>query len=312
MTKSAGNCHLFCESQKRSHTSASETTREKSFLFAPFYSVFPNSNPGTISDTWLEWFIGFAEGDGAILTSKEQLRFVLTQKEGDVLYHIQNMFGFGLVRYFPQGSSNKNGFYRWIVTDSKQIVILAHLFNGNLAIEHRVLQLQKWINLLNQKTNSIIPITKIRPITLSDAWLSGFTDAEGCFNVNITKNTRYNSGYVVQLRYMLDQKDSNILSSIQSLFGFGSVVLRSSTNGVYRYQSTGFERMKEIRQYFTQFPLRTLKSSSLEKWSRVHDMVLYKEHLTKEGLQEIKKIQKTINLQNSNNQKTGAASPSSI
>lgn len=102
-TQSAGNCLI--------HTSASETTRGKSFCFDPFYSVFKSPKP---SKNWVEWFIGFAEGDGAILTSKRGLQFILTQKEGAILQHIQQMFGFGNVRYFPQGSTskNKNGFYR--------------------------------------------------------------------------------------------------------------------------------------------------------------------------------------------------------
>ncbi len=38
-----------------------------------------------ISDTWFKWFIGFAEGDGAILSYQGQPQFVITQKEGKIL-----------------------------------------------------------------------------------------------------------------------------------------------------------------------------------------------------------------------------------
>jgi len=71
------------------------------------------------------------------------MRYVLTQKERGVLDHVQQVFGFGTVRFFPQGSNSNNGFYRYIVEDTKSIVQLANLFNGNLAIEHRVQQLGK-------------------------------------------------------------------------------------------------------------------------------------------------------------------------
>lgn len=64
-------------------------------------------------------------------------------------------------------------------------------------------------------------------VTLQDAWLSGFTDAEGCFNVSIASNARYTLGSVIKMRYILDQKDSVILMAIQNLFGFGKVSLRS-------------------------------------------------------------------------------------
>ena len=42
--------------------------------------------------------MGFSEGDGAILTTKGSPRFVLTQKEGAILYQIQEVLGFGTVR----------------------------------------------------------------------------------------------------------------------------------------------------------------------------------------------------------------------
>jgi hypothetical protein len=50
-----------------------------------------------IDPDWLQWFIGFTEGDGAILESKGRLSFVITQKDVRVLYHIQEVLGFGKV-----------------------------------------------------------------------------------------------------------------------------------------------------------------------------------------------------------------------
>jgi len=102
-------------------------------------------------------------------------------------------------------------------------------------------------------------------ITLQDAWLSGFTDAEGCFNVSITANARYTLGHVIKMRYLLDQKDSFILNNIRDLFGFGKVTLRSKTDGVYRYTATGFKSMNDVISYFKVFPLFTKKALSFRK-----------------------------------------------
>jgi hypothetical protein len=142
-TQSAGN---------RNFSSSSETIREKSFKFCLFNNLRNSLNLKPIDYNWLAWFIGFTEGDGAILSvgKYKRLQFVLTQKEGKILNEIKEKLEFGTVRYFPQGKGT-NGFYRFIVKDNKDIIILALLFNGNLVIQHRINQLSIWINCLNEK-----------------------------------------------------------------------------------------------------------------------------------------------------------------
>ena len=49
---------------------------------------------------------------------------------------------YSTVKHFPQGKSgNKNDFYRLIVDNPSHILLLAFLFNGNLALTHRIQQL---------------------------------------------------------------------------------------------------------------------------------------------------------------------------
>jgi LAGLIDADG endonuclease len=67
------------------------------------------------------------------------------------------------------------------------------------------------------------------------------------------------------MRYILDQKDKVILDTIQNLFGFGKVTIRSKINGVYRYTVTGFKSMKDVIFYFNLFPLLTKKAFSFDK-----------------------------------------------
>lgn len=282
------------------HTGASETTRGKSYNFTTFHSAFNSTSNNSISDSWLQWFIGFAEGDGSIAMWGLRPQFILTQKEGAILEHIQATFGFGRLNYFAPGTAgNKHGFYRWIVSDSAHVKLLLLLFNGNLTLTHRTQQLSAWVNTFSTPTNPIILDTTLVMPTLQDAWLSGFTDAEGCFNASVVANSRYNLGFVIKLRFILDQKSEAILLWVQSLFGFGTVTLRNYTNGVYRYESTGFTRMVDIWSYFTLFPLRTKKLASFTQWCKILDMVLNKEHLTQEGLERVRLLQKSINQNNS-------------
>lgn len=314
-TKSAGNLSLYSYDDKKQ--SASEAIRETSFNFSAFrlyYNTLFKSDSEHLSSDWLTWFIGFVEGDGAIQTyaNGTRVRFVLTQKESAILFYIHKKLGIGTVKHFPQGKSgNKNDFYRLIVDKSSHILLLAFLFNGNLALTHRIQQLALWIKALNNRfsLNTILFINTPVSITLQDAWLSGFSDAEGCFNVSITSNTRYSLGSVIKMRYLLDQKDSSILIIIRDLFGFGKVTLRSKTDGVYRYTATGFKSMNHVISYFKVFPLLTKKGLSFNKWLFIHNIVSNKLHLTEEGLAQVKVLQKQININNSITNKTGSAHP---
>ena len=86
-TQSADNLSLCSlESNKQN---ASETIRKTSFKFIAF-RIYYNTlfkDSAHLSDDWLTWFIGFAEGDGAIQTYAKgtRVRFVLTQKESAIL-----------------------------------------------------------------------------------------------------------------------------------------------------------------------------------------------------------------------------------
>lgn len=309
-TKSAGN--LFSLKTQ----SASETIRKTSFNFSAFHKYYASlgNNTQPLSDNWLAWFIGFSEGDGAIQTyaNGKRVRFVLTQKEKAILVYIQNTLGIGTIKHFPQGKSGKNNdFYRLIVDDPSHILLLAFLFNGNLAISHRINQLSFWINALNTRFgyNTIIFNSIPVSISLSDAWLSGFTDAEGCFNVSITANSRYKLSHVIKMRFLLDQKDSTILNTIRTLFGLGKVTLRSQTNHVYRYTVTGFSSIYLIISYFEAFPLRTKKAASFNKWLSIHNIISSKLHLTEKGLAQVRVLQRQINIYNNLSNKTGSAHP---
>lgn len=268
-TQSAGNLR---------HISSSETTREKS---------------QNLDDNWKNWFIGFSEGDGALLCYNNNLRFVLTQKESDVLFHIHDTLGFGSVKYYP------NGYHRFIVTNPSDIFLLAQIFNGNLVLPPRVKQLALWIEILKQKGYDISLIDKLKIPTLNDSWLSGFTDAEGCFNVQIfypkdRKNAR------IILRYILDQKNAEALfKGINLLFNYGFITLRSKTNNVYRFTINSLIGLEQIINYQKEYPLKTKKLISYNKWQNIYNMVKNKEHLDEENFKLIIKLRKEINLNNS-------------
>ena len=176
-TQSAGNRNFSI------NTSTSETICEISCQnYNTFFKLYSELGfTSSISEHWLSWFVGFAEGDGAIVSYKGRPRFVLTQKEESILNHVQKTLGFGKIRQIDTGG---NVYYRYIVEDFKGILLLALLFNGNLCIKHRVTQLGKWLTDINLKLctpgsiiyglcSTITPITILFKPNLTNAWLSG-------------------------------------------------------------------------------------------------------------------------------------------
>lgn len=95
--------------------------------------------------------------------------------------------------------------------------------NGNLVPKHRIIQLGKWVNLLQLKGYDIKLNTTSRVPANSNAWFSGFTDAEGCFNLNVFKRKESNTGFRVILRFTLSQRDEKTLLLIKDLIKFGNV-----------------------------------------------------------------------------------------
>ena len=285
--QSAGNYNLI-------EKSSSETTRKMSFNFSNFRKNVKNTE--NISDTWLTWFIGFTEGDGAFLTYKNSCTFVITQKEEVILNHIKDTLGIGMVKNFGK-------FSRYIVRDKKSIIFLIHIFNGNIFFDKRKLQLDKWLNIHN------IPkiINNIKP-SLFDGWISGLIDAEGCFNISLLKRETMVLGYQVKLRFMIDQKDNlnNMLFLKKVLNLFLTHRKTKKVNNMYRIESNSFLKVPLIIEYLDKFNLKTKKKYCYLKWKQVYEMVLNKEHLTENGLYNIKILSKQVNLITSITNKTGS------
>lgn len=226
-------------------------------------------------------------------------RFVLTQKEISILNHVQETLGIGKVSEFEQ-------FGRLIATSKDDLRILTTLFNGNLVLDKRRIQLKRWLVAQNMDpveiTRNVLPL-------LSNAWLSGLIDAEGCFNVTLFKRESMALGVQVKLRFMIDQKDSfETLSIIRDQWDMilsNRKLKEGSSGSMHRAEISSFVRVKPVIDYLSVYRLKTKKNISFEKWVSVYELVCKKAHLTEDGLAEIRKIKKEINLITSVTGKTG-------
>lgn len=276
--------------------SPSETTRETSFNFENFRKVSKKTSE-EISNEWLSWFIGFSEGDGAFITGKnKRLIFIITQKETTILNHIFETLNIGRVRTY-------GNYTRFRIDNKEGILILISLFNGNLVLEKRKTQFNKWLNVLDMQS-----IHKNISPSLNNAWISGLIDAEGCFNVTLLKRKAMTLGYQVKLRFMIDQKDSLnemlLIKDQLNLYLTHRKLKKGSIGKMYRIESSSFIKIPLIIKYLNKFELKTKKQDSFNKWVVVYELVKNKVHLT-EGLIQIRKLSKEINLISSITRKIG-------
>lgn len=323
--QSAGN--FYCSVFEQDIQGSSETIRGNSYdLFKQNYLIY-FKHQFCRDDNWLSWFVGFSEGDGAILEHKGKCQFVLTQKDHRILDHICESLKIGQVKQFYDNKSNLK-YSRFIVSDNKGILLLYLIFNGNLALRSRINQLAKWnIALSNaSRFNWSVFYSRTLPCVieqryipcLKTSWLSGFTDAEGCFSIKIS-NAK--SKFYVSILFILDQKnEENALNKIGALFHSNkkpiiitpnkNIKLKPSTN-MYRLtlycNGRDENTISIIKNYFDMYNLKTSKKESLQKWKEISDIVLGKQPLSEQQLANVRKLRHNMNYYTIENQTTGLA-----
>lgn len=171
--------------KKNYNCGSSETTRKAPYFdFSDFYKYGHAEHVPRISEEFLEWFIGFFEGDGSLSYrengSYTRLSVSVAQKEKKILDKIAYTFGFGRVSCT---SSKSSVWWRWTLESKKTVKPIYFLLSGNLILPNRQQQFLNWVKVGEKK--GIFQPGKTKPwsssISLNNGWLSGFIDAEGCF-----------------------------------------------------------------------------------------------------------------------------------
>jgi hypothetical protein len=268
------------------------------FRFNTFYkcynSRFPNAK--TPNQSFLEWFVGFTEGDGSFtVNNRGTAIFVITQSTTDiqVLEYIQRVLSFG--RVIKQGARTS----RFVVEDRASVALLIDLFNGNLVFPLKQASFALFLEAFNKRkllrTQGQLTIVDYIPTlvtpTLNDFWLSGLSDAEGCFNCSLLGNSN-----AYRFRFLLAQLGEinlAVLTHITTLIG--GVVRSHSKPGVNELTVNGARNMERVFKYFDTHPLQTKKAKSYQLWQEVHTSIVNGEHLSPATRNVLKTKVATIN-----------------
>ena len=161
---------------------------------------------------FLEWFVGFSEGDGSFITTTNQRAlFIINQKSGQILQQIRTKLGFGRVTFCKT-------YWRYTVADLRSIDRLIALFNGNLLLDKTNIRFCAWLHQRNLYSPDVITHKGKLQLEISRGkqnpylrthWCAGFIDAKGYFNAQRIADSRYTENILshrVGLRFFLDQR----------------------------------------------------------------------------------------------------------
>jgi len=149
-------------------------------------------------------------------------------------------------------------------------------------------------NLKSNKARAPVETPKTN-FKINPLWLTGFIDGEGCLFIQVAKNSKTKTGWVVQLRFLitLHYKDLALLESIKNYFKVGSISKQGSYT--FQFRTNSVKDLTVIINHLDKYPIISQKFADYELFKEAYNLIKKKEHLTDDGLRKILAIKASIN-----------------
>ncbi|MBI2094624.1 MAG: LAGLIDADG family homing endonuclease [Candidatus Omnitrophica bacterium] len=127
------------------------------------------------------------------------------------------------------------------------------------------------------------------------AYLVGFADGEGSFNLSFRPRQDYKFPWKISLCFNISQKDKVILALYKRVLGCGT--LRSRPDGVWYYEVNNINAIRDnVIPFFRRHRfLSAKKKRDFAKFCELAGMIQRGEHLDKEGVHKILEIRREMN-----------------
>jgi hypothetical protein len=115
-------------------------------------------------------------------------------------------------------------------------------------------------NITNTKGIRYVSTQKSPKCTINPWFVTGFSDAEGCFIIGLSKDSKRTNGWIVALEFAisLHEKDQVLLENILSFF-LEVGTIRKAGNNVIKYQVRSIADLSIVIAHFEKYPLITQK-----------------------------------------------------
>lgn len=195
----------------------------------------------------------------------------------------------------------KEANHAYVLTVSgKALITVINLINGYIR-GPKLHQFNKMIHWLNTKNHSITTHTVNSSDILGNAWLAGFIDADGSFDVNARS---YSGKHRVEARCRIEQRMVDpytntsyepLLSCICNALGVPLATSRHHGDTYYVIQISSLIGRTTLSLYLSQYPLWSSKRMNYNDWLVVHGMIIDKTHLSAEGRAKVMDIKIGMN-----------------
>jgi len=270
----AGNFKYF------TNTSVSNTNTYNKFNYLPKISdhISNKKEKNNFNDEQFGYFLaGVIEGDGWF--GYKNLHIIFHESDVSLAYYIKKRIGYGNI--YKIKIKNKKA-VRYVCKHSSGLYKILNLINGKLVSNFKYDQLIKhnYPKLFN--IEFLLPLNNI---SLDNYWLSGFTQADGCFHISVVKSKTNKSGYSVRLEFSLKQNDEVPLKLLYNNLKMGNLSQYSS--GIWCYKSSGYLTAYNLINYFDNFKLFDGKYIQYFKFRKVYIMITKGLHIEKDGIKKI-------------------------
>ena len=251
------------------------------------------------------YFTGLIEGDSTVIVPNTlrspkgklnypSIQIVFHLKDLPLALMIQKELGFGSL-------SRKKGVNAYILTvnNNEGILFVISLLNGNMRTP-KINSLYKLIDFYQGNINIEKKPLNNKPLE-SDAWLSGFLEADGYFQVRSTLSGKYPK-FECKLEISQRQTDhkgfinQEFLNEIADLFNTEVKETRlNKSTPEYRVRTTNLQGNNQAKNYLIKYPLFGTKYLDSIDWMKVLDLFNNGEHKTELGKEKILNIKSNMN-----------------
>lgn len=135
------------------------------------------------------------------------------------------------------------------------------------------------------------------PTNINYNWIAGFISGDGCFSIGIYKSNTHKAGYSVRLEITFTQhiRDEILFNNIKNVLECGYIYINSNRNSIDLRISNLEDTYYKMIPMFYKHKIEGIKSLDFQDFCKAAELINKKAHLTKEGLEEIRKIKSRMN-----------------